>query len=160
MRRMTIAALAALFGVMVAAAPAAAQDHNFPTPGGAIVDGKVEMCLNSSGHAAPCSAAGALPSAVSPYSFTPLTPMQSGLTIASSTALTVPTGATYAVVCAYGQAVNYTTDGTTTPTTTSSGAGMQLAVGSCVPLSGATVISNFRAIQQSATATLSVSYFK
>jgi hypothetical protein len=92
--------------------------------------------------------------------YTPLSPMQSGLTVASSTALTIPATANYAVVCAYGQAVNYTTDGTTTPTTTASGVGMQLAVGSCVPLVGATVIANFRAIQQSATATLSVSYFK
>jgi hypothetical protein len=94
------------------------------------------------------------------YPFTPLTPMQSGLTVASAQALTVPAGATYAVVCAYGQAVNYTTDGTTTPTGTATGTGMQLAAGSCLALSGPLVIANFKAIQQSATATLSASYFK
>lgn len=100
------------------------------------------------------------PVSATPYTFTPLSPMQSGLAVTSSTALTVPAGATYAVVCAYGQTVNYTTDGSATPTGTSSGVGMQLAAGSCLPLSGPLLISNFRAIQQSATATLSVSYFR
>lgn len=90
-------------------------------------------------------------------SFTPLTPMQTGVTVASSTVLTVPSGATYAVVCARGQNINYTTDGTSTPTAS---VGMQLLQNQCVSLAGATVISNFRAIQQTATATLDVSYFK
>lgn len=89
--------------------------------------------------------------------FTPLTPMQSGLTVAASTALTVPSGATYAVVCARSQNVSYTTDGTTTPTAS---VGMQLLQNQCVSLAGATVVSNFRAIQQAATATLDVSYYK
>lgn len=94
---------------------------------------------------------------VGPYSYTPLTPMQSGLTVATATSLTVPSGATYAVVCARGQNVNYTTDGITTPTIS---VGMQLLQNQCVNIVGATVIANFKAIQQSATATLDVSYFK
>lgn len=55
MRRMIVAAGAALFAAMAVIVPAAAQDHNFPTPGGATVDGGVQMCLNSSGQAVPVS---------------------------------------------------------------------------------------------------------
>jgi hypothetical protein len=53
--------------------------------------------------------------------------------------------------------VNYTFDGTTTPT---SSIGMPLLQGQCVFLSGATVLANFKAIQQAATATLDVAYTK
>lgn len=92
-----------------------------------------------------------------PYAYTPLTPMQAGLAVASSTTLTIPSTSTYAVVCARGQNINYTTDGTTTPTAS---VGMQLLVNQCVSLSGPTVLSNFKAIQQAASATIDVSYFK
>ena len=51
-----------------------------------------------------------------PYGYTPLSPGQHNLAITSSTALTIPTGARYATVCASTAAVKYTTDGTTTPT--------------------------------------------
>lgn len=40
--------------------PAAAQDHNFPTPGNAIVPGFVTMCINGSNQAVPCAAGGGL----------------------------------------------------------------------------------------------------
>lgn len=63
MRRMIVAATVALFSALLSG-PISAQS-NFPTPGGAIVDGKVEMCLNALGQAIPCSAAGAIPNAVS-----------------------------------------------------------------------------------------------
>jgi type 1 fimbria pilin len=101
------------------------------------------------------NSSGGLPTV--PGGLIPLSPMQSGLTVASSTALTIPSGATYAVVCARTQNVNYTTDGTTPPT---AAVGMQLLANQCVPLQGATMLSNFRAIQQTATATLDVSYFR
>lgn len=52
MRRTFLAAVVAVFAGV---APATAQDHNFPTPGGALVDGKVEMCTDSSGNAVPVS---------------------------------------------------------------------------------------------------------
>jgi hypothetical protein len=94
---------------------------------------------------------------VAPYAYTPLTPGQHGLSITTATALTVPTTATYATICASGAAVEYTTDGTTTPT---SSVGQPLASGSCVALSGPTVLANFKAIQKIATATLDVEYFK
>jgi len=90
-----------------------------------------------------------------PYSYTPLSPGQHNLAPTSSTALSVPTGARYATVCASSATVKYTTDGTTTPT---GSVGQPLAAGSCVSLSGATVLANFRAI--STTGTLDVEYFQ
>lgn len=92
-----------------------------------------------------------------PYAYTPLSPMQAGVGVATSTALTIPATATYAVVCVSGAAVNYTTDGTTTPTNS---VGMPLAATQCVSLVGPAVLAAFRAIQQAPTATLNVSYFK
>lgn len=93
--------------------------------------------------------------------WTPLTPGQHGLPITSAVAAgsssiaPIPANTTYATVCASGAQVKYTTDGTTIPTAS---IGMTLAVGSCVPLSGPTVIANFNAI--SATGQLDVEYFK
>ena len=78
-----------------------------------------------------------------PYDFTPLTPDQHNLAITSSTALTIPTGAFQAVVCAAGNSVKYTYDGTTTPTAS---VGMPLANGQCIQFSGATVLANLRFI--------------
>ena len=48
--------------LFTAITPAAAQDHNFPTPGNAIVPGYVTMCLNGSNQAIPCAAGGGLAS--------------------------------------------------------------------------------------------------
>lgn len=90
-----------------------------------------------------------------PFGFTPLSPGQHNLTISSATALTVPNGARYATVCARTAAANYTTDGTTAPT---SSVGMALAAGSCVALSGPAVLAAFRAI--SATGTLDAEFFQ
>ncbi len=90
-----------------------------------------------------------------PYTYTPLVPGQHNIAPTSSMALTLPTGARYATVCASSATVKYTTDGATTPT---SSVGQPLAAGSCVSLSGATVLANFRAI--SATGTLDVEYFQ
>lgn len=46
-------------------ASVALAQSNFTTPGGAIVDGKVEMCLNTSSQAVPCNAAGVVAQPVS-----------------------------------------------------------------------------------------------
>ena len=89
------------------------------------------------------------------YPFTPLTPGQHGLAPTSAAKLTVPTGAVYATVCASTATVEYTTDGTTTPT---GSVGMPLASGSCVALVGSLVINNFNAF--SSTGTLDIEYFK
>lgn len=92
-----------------------------------------------------------------PYNYSPLAPDQHNLAITSSTALTLPTGALQAVVCVRGNNVNYTYDGTTTPT---SSVGMPLAVGQCIQFSGPLVLTNLRFIQTAATATLDVGYTK
>ena len=90
-----------------------------------------------------------------PYGFTPLSPGQHGIAPTSATTLTIPVGTIYATVCASTALVLYTTDGTTTPTGT---VGQPLTAGTCVALSGAKVVSNFKAF--SATGTLDVEYFK
>lgn len=79
---------------------------------------------------------------------------QHNLTTASSTALTVPNGAVYAIVQAAAAAVKYTTDGSA-PTVT---VGMTLASGSALALNGYASIVAFRAI--SSGATLDVEYFQ
>lgn len=50
--RSTIVAAGALLAALLSIAPASAQ-NNWPTPGGSTADGKLEMCLNSSGQAVP-----------------------------------------------------------------------------------------------------------
>lgn len=89
---------------------------------------------------------------------TPLTPGQyTPVSDAASTALTVPSGAAYAVVCAEGANHRYTWDGTTTPTAS---VGTQLLQNACLPLSGPLVLAAFRIITQSAGGTFTVSYGK
>jgi hypothetical protein len=90
-----------------------------------------------------------------PYEFTPLSPGQHNLALTSKTALTLPNGASYAVVCASVSTVKYTTDGTTALT---AAIGQPLMPGSCVSLSGSLVLKNFRAF--SATGTIDVEYFQ
>ena len=90
-----------------------------------------------------------------PFPYVPLSPGQHGLAPTSATALTVPTGARLAVICASTATVEYTTDGTTTPT---GSVGMPLSSGSCVTLYGPQTIANFKAF--SSTGTLDVEYFR
>lgn len=125
---------------VLSCAVASAQNQNIPNGGGG----------SSGGGSTPGSGS-------QPYNYTPLTPDQHNLGIVTSTALTVPATALQAVVCAAGNNVNYTYDGTTAPTIT---VGMPLATGQCIQFSGATVLSNLRFIQKAATATLDVSYTK
>jgi hypothetical protein len=73
--------------------------------------------------------------------------------LASSTALTVPTGATVAFIAVSTQAVRYRDDGTA-PTAT---VGMPVPAGSQLMYSGS--LSAVRFIQQTATATLDISYY-
>lgn len=90
-----------------------------------------------------------------PYPNLPVPPGQHNLTLASSTALAVPTGARFANVCASSAGIKYTTDGITTPT---AGIGQPLAAGACIWLSGPQVLKNFQAM--SGSGTLDVEYFK
>lgn len=95
----------------------------------------------------------------------PLCPGWHGASLASAIGLSLPTGiaasgscvsttvqARYAVACARTASVNYTFDGSTTPTGT---VGTALAVGACVPLDQQ-MIANFKAF--STTGTLDVEY--
>jgi hypothetical protein len=81
---------------------------------------------------------------------------QYALAVSSATSLTVPSGATYAVVCAEGANVRYTVDGTTPTAST----GMPLLQNSCISLQNAATLNKFQAIQQSSTATIDVSYYQ
>ena len=92
-----------------------------------------------------------------PFPYTPMAPGQYSLAIASSTALTPPTGARYAAVCADGHDLRYTTDGATTPTTSK---GVYLANGTCVALVGSATITSFRAITTTSGGTLDAEYFQ
>src|SRR5260221_8641799 len=49
--------IATLLAALIFSLSAHAQDHNFTTPGNAVVPGYVTMCLNSSGNAIPCTPA-------------------------------------------------------------------------------------------------------
>jgi hypothetical protein len=74
--------------------------------------------------------------------------------LSSSTALTIPTGATYAIICAETQAVRFRDDGSA-PT---SSIGMPLAVGACLTYDGN--LSLLRFIQQTSSATLDALYYR
>ena len=103
----------------------------------------------------PSSVTGAPPTTIIPYPYAPLPPGQHNVTPMSATGLTTPAGALVAIVCAQSANVTYTTDGVTTP---SASVGMQLYAGSCVSLTGAAVLANFKAFSSSGT--LDVEYFK
>ena len=92
---------------------------------------------------------------VSPSGYISVSPGQYILSLTPAKVLTIPTGATYAVVQAAVSSITYTTDGITTPTST---VGIILAAGASLPLSGANVLANFKAY--SASGTISVEYFK
>jgi hypothetical protein len=139
MARYLLMLKAAIILLMLAIAPFARAQEQQPM-------GVIQNCWTGTAYR-PCQI----------FGYTPASPMQANLAIASSTALTVPTGADYAVVCAEGANARYTTDGTTTPTAS---VGMPLLLNQCVSIVGQTALANFRAIQQSATSTLDISYFK
>lgn len=132
----------------------------FPTPSGATVPGQIGMCLNSSGNAVPTfnlsgsyeCAGGGTPQKSGVYASAGSG--QYGLTVASATTLTVPTGATIAEICVETQGVRYKDDGGT-PTSSS---GIPVPSGTCFQYAGP--LSAIEFIQQSSSATLDVSYYK
>ena len=95
--------------------------------------------------------------AVAPYGYIPLGPMQSGVALTVATGLTVPAQATMASICAETNAVRYTTDGVTTPT---AAVGVLIPVSTCITLTGAQTLAQFKAIQTVASATLTANYFR
>lgn len=113
-------------------------------------------------NSTPVSAANPLPvnatvsaAATPPYAATQ-TGYQQIVGMAASTALTVPATSTYCVVQCETQAVRWRDDGTA-PTAT---VGMPLATGVQIVFGGAAEIAAVRFIQQTATATLNISYYK
>jgi hypothetical protein len=88
-----------------------------------------------------------------PYTYTPLG-YQQITSLAAVASLTPPAGATIAFVTVEGAPVRYRDDGTA-PTTT---VGMPIGIGSQLTYSGNLAAIEF--IQQSASATLDVSYYK
>jgi hypothetical protein len=93
---------------------------------------------------------GSAAQAVAPKGF------QSITSLSSSTALTVPTGATTAVITAETQGVRWRDDGTA-PTAT---VGFPLAAGQSMTVRGSASIAAIRFIEQSASASLNVSYYQ
>lgn len=99
------------------------------------------------------SARAQVPPSAKPYNYTPLTPTQNNISIATASSLTVPAGATYAVVQSSGGNAYYTYDGSTPTTSNYSG---YLTAGQTIGLSGVAVISAFKIVGTS----MAVSYFK
>jgi hypothetical protein len=134
MSRLARAGLLALAVAFALACPARAQAYR--DSDGTLVPGVVDL----------------------PFPFKPLAPAQYGVSVSSATALTVPSGARYAVVCAEGATVRYTTSGTT-PT---SSVGIPLLATStsapCVSLYGPAILAAFQAIGSGAT--IDVEYFQ
>ena len=97
--------------------------------------------------------AAAIPVYGVPYSYTPLG-YQQITSLAAAEGLTVPAGATLALISVEGAAVRYRDDATP-PTAT---VGMPLAIGQAVSYTGNLAAIQF--IQQSGSATINVLYYK
>lgn len=69
----------------------------------------------------------------------------------------IPTGTSYAVICAYTQGVVWRDDGTA-PTATPGTGGQGLATGQCIPYNGD--FTKIRFIQQAGGALLGVSFYR
>lgn len=84
-------------------------------------------------------------------------------TPASATLLTscsggIPLSATWALICAYTQNVNYRDDPTgTAPTATAGTGGQQIAAGQCISYNGN--LRRFQVIQQTASAVVGVTFY-
>lgn len=137
-------ALAALSLALACVSPARAVPND-------VVPGSLSISGCPSPTTTPCFVPG-------PYQYTPLANGQYGLPVSTATALTIPTGATYATVCAETEPVRYTTTGTTPSSTI----GIPLIASStttqCVGLYGSVVLGAFQAF--GAGATIDVEYFK
>lgn len=84
---------------------------------------------------------------LSPTSATPLSSCSGG----------IPVGTTYAVICAYVQAVVWRDDGTA-PTGAAGSGGQGISAGNCIPYNG--TFTQFQVIQQTSGALVGVSFYK
>lgn len=69
----------------------------------------------------------------------------------------IPTGANYAVICAYAQAINYRDDGNA-PTSSTGTGGQGIAAGNCIPYYG--TLTNVKLIQLTSGAVAGISFYK
>lgn len=99
------------------------------------------------------SQAFALPANIEPISPGQYTPVAD----TTAQALTIPVGATYAVICVEGTDHRYTWDGTTMPTAS---VGALLKQNSCISFEGLSVLQAFKIIAVSSGGTFTVSYGK
>jgi hypothetical protein len=114
-----------------------------------------ESCVNVGQPSPGITATNSLPTKELPYTYTALGYQQiTAGTLASATALTVPTGATIAEVCVDTAPVRYRDDGTA-PTAS---VGMPAAAGTCFAYSGALAAIQF--ILASGSPVLNVSYYR
>lgn len=140
-------------GIIAAMMSCAMAQSAWYTPGGSGANGSVNMCLNSAGQAVPESS-GECANGQQPKTYVSAGAGQYGLALTAATALTVPTGAVMAEICAEAQAVRYRDDGTA-PTAS---VGIPIAAGACIQYVGP--LADLKFIQEAASATLDVSYYK
>ncbi len=76
----------------------------------------------------------------------------------STTVSGIPPGATYALICAYTQAVNYL-DVNVAPTATIGTGGQGIPAGTCIPYTGGRM-QDLQFIQQTASAIVGVSFYR
>lgn len=91
-----------------------------------------------------------------PLGFCSLSSMSTA-TLLSSCSGGIPTGTTYAVICAYTQGVTWRDDGVA-PTATAGSGGQGISAGQCIPYNGTFTAIQF--IQQTSGAVLGVAFYK
>lgn len=91
-----------------------------------------------------------------PLGFCALSSMTASTGLASCSG-GIPTGTTYAVICAYTQGVTWRDDGTA-PTATAGSGGQGLAANQCIPYNG--TFTAIRFIEQTSGALLGVSFYR
>lgn len=156
--------------LLLVPAAATAQDYQFPIapnttiptpPSNGTTIGVVQDCVNSMGqavHNTSGQCAGYLP--IGPRTQLPYCAISLASASNLSGCAAMAQSPTYAVICAYGQAVVWRDDGTA-PTATPGTGGQALSAsipGNC--MSYTANLANFQAIQQAASAVLGVSFYK
>lgn len=155
MRRFLLAA-----ALLALAAPAEAASTAAPVIPGYLTNTPQPNCTTT-----PCFVpygASGQPVTVIPYPYTAMGGAQYNQAATTSTALTVPTGAVYARICAITGQMNFVDSTNGTPTTgTAPAVGSPLAAGACIFESGPTLLSNFKIINAVAsTGTWTAAYFQ
>lgn len=159
---------AAILVYLGLATAALAQTFTMPPPAGVYLNGCIyntnpPTLTNGQLGFVQCGPTGGF--IVAPYQYQSAGAMQSQLAVTTGAVatLTVPSGTTYFDVCVRNgaaSAINFSVDGSTTPTTTATGTGKQLTAGQCIAYSGNALANNFKAIAATATTAIDVEYLK